>query len=277
MTYNRSPYNLNDDNIVSIVDELSVWSAPFGLKLLDTILLKKNISVLDIGFGPGFPLIEVALRLGTSCRIYGIDPWKAAAARAKKKIDIFGLKNVELIDGCAEHIPLPDSSIDLIVSNNGINNVQEIDKVFAECSRVARPGAQFVASVNLQETMEEFYQIFEAVLSDLRLNDVIPKLHQHIYLKRRPLEELTNLFTDHQFQILDVVRDSFRFRYADGTSMLNHPFIRYAFMDSWIDLVPSGRVNAVFSEIENRMNKIAEGKGEWDVTIPFVVIDSRKS
>ena len=276
MTYTKSPYNLDDENIVSIVDELSLWSAPFGLKLLDTILLKKNISVLDIGFGPGFPIIEVALRLGKSCRIYGIDPWKAATTRAKKKIDIFGLKNVELIDGGAEHIPLPDASIDLIVSNNGINNVKEIEKVFAECSRIARPGAQFVASVNLQETMKEFYQIFEAVLSDLQLSDVIPSLHQHIYLKRRPIEELTNLFTDHQFQVFDIKRDSFRFRYADGTSMLNHPFIRYAFMDSWIDLIPSDRVNEVFSEIEIRMNTIAKEEGEWDVTIPFVVIDGRR-
>jgi hypothetical protein len=58
--------------------------------------------------------------------------------------------------------------------------------------------------------------------------------------------------------------------------MLNHPFIRYAFMDSWIDLLPSDMVAKVFSEIESRMNNVSKEKGEWVLTIPFVVIDARK-
>ncbi len=51
---------------VIVADECSIWSAPFGLKLLDYIDYKQNISALDIGFGTGFPLTEIALRLGDS-------------------------------------------------------------------------------------------------------------------------------------------------------------------------------------------------------------------
>src|SRR5664280_2828971 len=60
---------------VNVSDECSIWSAPFGLKLLDYIDYKQNISALDIGFGTGFPLTEIALRLGESSTVYGIDPW----------------------------------------------------------------------------------------------------------------------------------------------------------------------------------------------------------
>jgi ubiquinone/menaquinone biosynthesis C-methylase UbiE len=274
--HSKSPYNLDDEDTVSAIDELSLWSAPFGMKLLDTIVLNKNMTVLDIGFGLGFPLMEIALRLGKGSKVYGIDPWKAAAARAKKKIEIFGIKNAELIEGVAENIPLPDASVDLIVSNNGINNVQDIEKVFKECCRIAKPGAQFVATVNLQETMIEFYTIFESVLADSGLAEVVPKLKDHIHTKRRPVEEFKKLFNNNYFEITRVIHDSFKFRYLDGTSMLNHPFIRYAFMDSWIDVIPPSMVDKVFTEIESRMNNVSKGKGEWVVTIPFIVIDARK-
>ena len=58
----KTNYDLNDKEIISAIDELSLWAAPFGLKLLETIKLKKNITALDIGFGLGFPLLEVGDR-----------------------------------------------------------------------------------------------------------------------------------------------------------------------------------------------------------------------
>ncbi|MBN1577163.1 MAG: hypothetical protein JW913_11460 [Chitinispirillaceae bacterium] len=61
-----------------LCDELPFWSAPFGLKLLDLIEYRRNITALDIGFGCGFPLIELAMRLGPTCTVYGIDPWDEA-------------------------------------------------------------------------------------------------------------------------------------------------------------------------------------------------------
>jgi len=275
-TYPKSPYDLDDEEFASLVDELSVWSAPFGLKLLDTIILREGISVLDIGCGPGFPLVEVALRLGKTCTVYGIDPWKAAAARARKKIEAFGLTNVHLIDGVAEELPLPDHSIDLIVSNNGINNVQDLPRVLRECARVARDGAQFVATVNLPETMTEFYGILTDVVLESGLAELVPKIRQHIHHKRKPVGELESLFRISEFGIRRVAHASFRFRYLDGSAMISHPFIRYAFMESWIALLPPERSKELLEEAELRMNRRAHEAGEWDLTIPFIVIDASR-
>ena len=121
---------------IEVADESPIWSAPFGLKLLDYVNYKTNISALDIGFGTGFPLTEIALRLGDSSIVYGIDPWKEAIKRVNKKVDYYGLTNVRIIEGVAESIPLDNDSVDLITSNNGINNVSDTDKVLTECSRI---------------------------------------------------------------------------------------------------------------------------------------------
>jgi ubiquinone/menaquinone biosynthesis C-methylase UbiE len=231
---------------------------------------------LDIGFGLGFPLLEVAQRLGNSSKVYGIDPWKAAIERTQTKIKFLGLTNIELLEGVAENILLPDDSIDLIVSNNGINNVQNLDNVMNECKRVAKKSAQFVATVNLDGTMIEFYNELEKILIEEGLNENVIKLKKHIYEKRKPVDELLNLIKKNEFKIINVDRASFKYRYLNATAMFNHSFIRLAFMDSWLDLVPANKVNTIFTQVENRLNSKAKEQGEFVLTVPFVLIEAEK-
>ena len=268
--------NFDFDRYIEVADECSVWSAPFGLKLLDYIDYKKNISVLDIGFGTGFPLTEIALRLGESSTVYGIDPWTEAIVRAKKKIEYYGITNVRIFEGVAESIPLEDKSIDLIVSNNGINNVKDIDLVFSECSRIIKPGGQFIQTMNLDKSMFEFYGQLENVLSGLKMDEEIRFMHQHIYQKRRPLDEMISMVQNHGFVIKDLEHDQFNYRFADGTSMLNHYFIRLAFMDSWIKILPEDKVDQIFDIIEHRLNEQAKITAGIKLTIPFVLINAIK-
>lgn len=275
-TFTKSSFDFNDKDFVSIIDELPLWSAPFGLKLLETIKLRPNINVLDIGFGLGFPLLEVAQRLGSSSMVYGIDPWKTAIERVQIKINILGLTNIKLLEGFAENIPLPDNSIDLIVSNNGINNVQNLEKVMSECKRIAKKPSQFAATVNLDETMIEFYSELENVLREEELNESISKLKKHIHEKRKPLSELLELFELNGFGIKNVQHDSFKYRYVDATAMFNHSFIKMAFLDSWLDLVPANKIEEIFGLVENRLNRKADKQGEMVLTVPFVIIDSEK-
>ena len=79
----------DDAGIASLHDELPLWSAPFGLMLLDQVKLNPGMTVLDIGFGTGFPVIELEQRPGNSSAVYGIDPWTAAAERTQNKIKAF--------------------------------------------------------------------------------------------------------------------------------------------------------------------------------------------
>jgi arsenite methyltransferase len=78
--------DLSAPNIVATYDELPLWSAMFGLLLLEHAPLKNVSLALDVGCGTGFPLIELAERLGPDAHVHGIDPWSAALTRAKDKI-----------------------------------------------------------------------------------------------------------------------------------------------------------------------------------------------
>ncbi|MBU0488602.1 MAG: methyltransferase domain-containing protein [Bacteroidetes bacterium] len=270
-------FDLNDPELINLLDDVPLWSAPFGQALLDQIILKKNITALDIGFGTGFPLTELAMRLGNSSRVFGIDMWESAIARARQKIKLFGLRNVQLFTGSAEQMPFGPGSIDLIVSNNGINNVDNMEQVISECSRVCKSGGQFVQTMNLNGSMIEFYNILKEAMLESGLDEHIEKIEAHIFLKRKPLDYITNLLENKHFRIDTIRENQFTYNFADGTSMLNHFFIRLAFLQSWRDIVPDAHKNAVFSIAETRMNEIAANDGRFSLTIPFAVIDARRA
>jgi len=274
--YLNSNFDLNSDTLIELLDEVPLWSAPFGLKLLEHITYKKNIIALDIGFGAGFPLTEIALRLGHSCKIYGIDPWDAAAKRAKKKLDFYNIDNVEIISGVAEDIPLNNNSVDLITSNNGINNVSDLGKTLNECSRIMKQGGQFIQTINLNNSMIEFYSIMEKVLKEFEMDHELTQMKKQIYEKRKPLEEFTNLIENNGFSIKYTQHEQFNYTFVDGTTMLNHYFIRLAFLDGWKSIVPVNRQPEVFKQIEKRINQNACEQGHFKLSVPFVLIDCKK-
>ena len=111
--YLKHNFSTDDFDLVSIIDELPLWSAPFGLDLLDTVKLKPNTVALDVGCGLGFPMIELALKLGTTGKVFGIDPWKRAIERINLKIKVLNIKNAKVIEGVAEKLPFEDKYFDL--------------------------------------------------------------------------------------------------------------------------------------------------------------------
>jgi ubiquinone/menaquinone biosynthesis C-methylase UbiE len=263
--------------MTDIYDELPLWSAPFGLKLLEYIDYKPNISALDIGFGTGFPMIEIAMRLGTTSKVYGIDPCPETTETARQKIKNFGLTNVNIIEGSAEHIPLESGTIDLITSNNGINNVSDIGKVIAECSRVMKPGGLFIQTMNTSLTMFEFYEVLKDVLRERKMEREIQSVREHIALKRPSVEQIVSILRTNGFVIRDIEHDQFNYRFSDGTTMLNHHFIRLAFLDSWIRLIPEDQAKQVFPEVEKRLNELSRTLGKINLSIPFVLINAIRS
>lgn len=274
--YLDEKFDLNDPALVSILDELPLWSAPFGLKLLDSIIFKPKMTVLDIGCGTGFPLIEIANRLNSSSHVYGIDPWQEAIERIRFKIKIQNLSNVTVIPSKAEKLPFENDFFQLIVSNNGLNNVENPEAVLAECYRVSRPEAQFIMTVNLPATMQQFYSIFETTLGEHGKTMEINKMREHIHHKRKPYHQTISMITSAGFCIKKIYEEFFYMRFLDGSAMLNHFFIKLAFLDSWKTILSPDDRKPIFEILETRLNKIAAHCGEIKLTIPFVCIDCQR-
>ena len=182
-------YDYTRSDITNVCDELSLWASPFGLLLLDNFPIKKYKRYLDIGFGTGFPLIEIAQRLGKECQSIGIDPWESAVNRAQSKIDTLQLDNIILINGDASKIDFPENHFDIITSNLGINNFKNPSKVLSECYRVINRKGTLCLTTNVSGTFDTFYKIFRESLLELKMEKYLEQLDANI--KHRGTETTT--------------------------------------------------------------------------------------
>jgi ubiquinone/menaquinone biosynthesis C-methylase UbiE len=257
-----------------IYDELPLWSAPFGLTLLDTIRLKKGINILDIGSGAGFPLLEIAERAGKTAVVYGIDPSTDSIKMISEKIKRKGISNAFITLGVAEELPFPDHFFGLIVANNGINNVQDERRVLAECSRVLSDQGQMVFTMNLPHTLIEFYELFDQVLHERGLAEEVRKLKAHIYAKRKPVEYWKETIVKAGFTLRSISVDGFNMRFADGTAFLGHYFIRTAFRKPWEEITGDPEI---YQAVEDKLNRIAASNGELTMSVPYACFDCYKT
>jgi len=273
---NYLQYKFEDTpEFINTFDELPLWSASFGLLLLKHLELKPNLVVLDIGSGAGFPLLELAQRLGTTCKCYGIDPWVNASNRAKQKIKNYGVTNVEVIEASAEHLPFDADSVGLIVSNLGINNFDKPGMVFGECHRVLKPGGKLALTTNLNGHWREFYNIFEETVQQLGKTELMPALKKD-QEHRGSVESISKLFTDNGFSITRHFEEQFEMKFSDGTAFLNHSFIKLGWLDSWKNIIPEADQVMVFGQLEENLNAYAEKMGGLVLTVPMAFIEGRK-
>ncbi len=113
--------------------------------------LQPGERVLDLGSGAGTDSLVAAKMVGEEGHVTGIDMTSAMLAKARAAATEMGVTNIEFVEGEAEHLPFPDGSFDVVISNGVIDLIPDKDAVFSELQRVLVPGGRLqIADVTIQ-------------------------------------------------------------------------------------------------------------------------------
>jgi len=99
-------------------------------------------TVLDLGSGPGLDSLLAARRVGPSGKVIGVDLCQEMVEKARRNAELLGLSNVEFLNTGIEKLPVPDGSVDVVISNGVFNLCPDKPGVLAETFRVLRPGGR---------------------------------------------------------------------------------------------------------------------------------------
>jgi SAM-dependent methyltransferase len=177
--------------------------------------------------------------------------------------------NVTVHEGSASQMPFAAATFDLIVFNLGLNNFEDRDGTMRECRRVAREGAVLALTTNLQGHMRELYEVFESVLTEHGTPAQLDALRAHVE-HRATVAGVRELLEKNGFAVTRVVERSGTMRFASGTALLNHHFIKLGFLDGWKSVV-AGQEREIFPVLQKRLDE----RGVLSLTIPMAYVEAR--
>ena len=270
------PVDASLPGVADLFDELPLWSAPFGLALLDRLPLADGLTWLDVGAGTGFLSIEIAERCGPATRVYAVEPWEAAADRLVRKIEHRGTAGVSVVRCPIERIDLPAESVDVAVVSLGLNNFDDPDAALASVARLLRRGGELHLSTNPTGHFAELYEELEAALREVAGEAAVANLERHV-AHRGTRESIEAAISAAGLEPVDFEERTHRMRFASGAAFLRHYFIRLGFLESWTRLADEAAWAEVAPVLERRLDERAAREGGLTLTVPVLRAQARRA
>lgn len=237
--------------------------------------MQRGMNIVDIGFGTGFPLLELSQRFGSDSKIIGIDIWNAAIERTKEKIKILEIENIELHTQSANNIKIADHKIDLVTSNLGVNNFADKNIVYAEIYRILKKNGTLAITTNPVGTFKELFKLFEHTIQEYGLPEEIENLKAYI-AKRGTEAQIISEIEKYKLKLVKRKSAKTNMRFVNAQSLLNHSLVRIGFRDGWDQLIRTEKRSAFYQSLCTKLDHEIKKKGVFKISIPMLYLEFKK-
>jgi ubiquinone/menaquinone biosynthesis C-methylase UbiE len=165
---------------------------------------------------------------------------------------------------------------DIVVSNYGINNVQDITKTWSEVVRVTKPGAQILFTMYKQEAYFDFYEILAEVFEVMLLKKELRQLKSQQVVAAKREAQIEKVALKSGLRLVSCDKHQWQWKFASGAAFLNHAWIKEVFFPIWFDLIRPYNQSCFLKLIEDRLDKIVNEKGTLIFNISYSIYEMEK-
>lgn len=254
-----------DFNSRTNYDEGNKFHPALANRLIELARLQKGQRVLDIATGTGLVAIAAARIVGSEGRVVGVDISKGMLEQAQRKIDMNGLKNVELLETDADYLDFTDGSFDTILCSSAIAYLTDIRSALQHWYRFLKPGG-LVAFSCLAETDLTVSIMFREKAQNYGIS--IPNPNEPLGTPQK----CHNLLVEAGFKDIEVVTEQFDYYFSDA-ERLWHKIANSAF-GFQVKELPLERLEQLKAEYIAEVSATATDKGIWNDVTTFFVLGS---
>jgi ubiquinone/menaquinone biosynthesis C-methylase UbiE len=257
------------DKFAKVYDEeiLPIWAQRFGRMMLHHLELPPKANVLDVCCGTGYPSLEILRKMDPEGRIIAIDASPAMLDVARGKAgELSGKRIFFRSEQATPRVSFANDVFDLVISNLGLTEFSDPADAISEFARVCKPGGRVVATLPLQGSWAEFYDIYREVLTKHDKHETLRRLEAHVNRMPDP-DEVVRWIEKAGLTEIGLEVEQFTLLFKSSREFFFAPVIEYGPLSQWKEVAGRGQeMQDIFWFIKEAIDAYF-GKRAFTVTV----------
>jgi ubiquinone/menaquinone biosynthesis C-methylase UbiE len=273
-----SKRTFKEDKLAKLYDAevVPIWSRRFGRMLMRDLTVPGKAMVLDVNCGSGYPSLDILRKMDEQGRIIAIDTSSPLLDEARSKAGKLSGKRIFFrSESTLPKLSFAEEVYDLVLSNAGLQQLDDPEPAVRECARVTKLGGRVIATYPLAGTFGEFHDLFREVLVKGDYKDAIDRLDAYL-TRYPPLEQAAGWFEDAGLTDIETEFESFTLLFKSSREFFFAPIIEYGPLSTWKAIAGKGQqMQDVFWQTKAAIDAYFHGSA-FSVTVNAGCVRGRK-